>query len=293
MNVFRVSMRTVLAIVPASVLAIASSAGVASEGVRGVDYGDAPATRGYGRPSHVIREGVLLGQSVDGEDGNWFAEGARGDDRNGGALGGGDEFYRGDDDAVTLRTSGMPGEPWIVEVAASGANGLLQAWFDWDNNGQFDADEQYARDLRDIDGDGRIEFPLYGSADAQAVPTYARFRWSTMAGLDAVSPAPDGEVEDYQFRIIVPGAVAATGPQTIASVPAGIQPAMAAIPAASMPSIAAAAPAVIQAAVPATGALGSIGLGGTTLIAGALGAAAIVGIVAVLANNDSSSDTKR
>ncbi len=87
-----------------------------------------------------------------------------------------------------------------IEVIASGA-GLLNAWIDFNADGDWDdageqvfVDEQLASGVNPL----TIRTPM----GAVAGLTYARFRFSTDAGLLPTGLASDGEVEDYQIDII-------------------------------------------------------------------------------------------
>ena len=145
-----------------------------------VDYSDAPAS--YQSPSHIIVDGIRMGANVSEDVAGY-------DDATASA----DSF----DDGVTFPAS-LPGvDPVVVDV--SGDGGYLQAWVDWNRDGDFDdADEQIAQNLQDEDGDGTIEFIVPPSAAAQnANDVIARFRWSTQSDLNAYDGADDGEVEDY------------------------------------------------------------------------------------------------
>jgi len=162
-----------------------------------VDYGDAPA--GYGAPAHRIVSGVALGSGApDQETAQQFSAGANGDDLNG----------VDDENGVTIGalTQSLSG---LVTAVVQGAGGFLQAWFDWNGDGDFaDAGEQAATNLQDNGvGDtnpaaGTISFLATPPLTATTSQTYARFRWSTTSGLAASSgAAANGEVEDYAITI--------------------------------------------------------------------------------------------
>ena len=146
-----------------------------------VDYGDAPAS--YQNPSHVLVDGIQLGADVS-EDVDGYA------DANADA----DTF----DDGVTFPSVLPSINP--ISVSVEGDGGYLQAWVDWNQDGDFDdAGEQIAEDLQDTDGDGQIDIvasAATGTVDANDVIT--RFRWSTTPSIDPYEGADDGEVEDYQ-----------------------------------------------------------------------------------------------
>lgn len=146
-----------------------------------VDYGDAPAS--YQAPSHVIVDGIYLGEGVSDDTGSY-------DDANADA----DTF----DDGVTFPAVLPSINP--ITVSVSGDGGYLQAWVDWNQDGDVDdPGEQIAEDLQDADGDGQISIiasAATGTVDANDVIT--RFRWSTTPSINAYEGADDGEVEDYQ-----------------------------------------------------------------------------------------------
>lgn len=145
------------------------------------DYGDAPNTGGYGNPYHVISSEHRLGPTVTPETDGYNSPLALGDV----------------DDGVTIPGL-QAGVPATITAAVTGAGGYLQAWFDWNNDGDFsDAGEQVALNLQDLDADGEISFTVTPPALATATNVFARFRWSTQANLSPTEPAPDGEVEDY------------------------------------------------------------------------------------------------
>jgi uncharacterized repeat protein (TIGR01451 family) len=169
-----------------------------------IDYSDAPA--GYGSASHSIVSGVRIGAAVDGEAAAIPTANANGDDTS----------ATDDEDGVSFGTV-QRGAIASITVTASGAGGFLQAWIDWNGDGDWaDAGEQIATDLqdggvRDFDGaaNGRILVRALVPATASTTNAYARFRWSTTSGLSATAAATDGEVEDYRPSILTEGATPA------------------------------------------------------------------------------------
>ncbi len=173
-----------------------------------VDRGDAPAS--YGDPVHIIADvavaGTYLGaEPPDPEATTQFSADASGDD-----LDGFDDedgvilptFYAGGTAEVTVTVNEVTGGASGV----TGAVAYLQAWIDWDLDGTFDPGDMIAADLQDgsagdKDGvlNGQIVFDVNVPASATLAPTFARFRWSTTAGVVAV--ALDGEIEDYTLTI--------------------------------------------------------------------------------------------
>ncbi|MDZ7629461.1 MAG: GEVED domain-containing protein [Parvularculaceae bacterium] len=164
------------------------------------DWSDAPS--GYGTPSHKIVSGFSLGAgAADAEIAALPTVAATGDDASG----------ADDENGVTIGalTQGAAG---TAGATVAGAGGRLQAWFDWNGDGDFaDASEQVATDLQDNGvGDtnpaaGAIGLALAVPGGATTSQTYARFRWSTTSGLSATSTAAtNGEVEDYAVTIAPP-----------------------------------------------------------------------------------------
>jgi uncharacterized repeat protein (TIGR01451 family) len=173
-----------------------------------VDRGDAPES--YGDPQHVIADagvaGTYLGAVAPDPDATTqYTGNATGDDLDG----------SDDEDGVTMPQffqGGTTELTVIVNEVTGGASGItgavayLQAWIDFDGSGAFDPGEMIAADLQDgsagdKDGvlNGRIVFDVEVPEDATLFPTFARFRWSTTAGV--VQLALDGEVEDYPLTI--------------------------------------------------------------------------------------------
>jgi len=91
------------------------------------------------------------------------------------------------------------------------ADGLLDAWIDFNGNGTFDADEQIAASLPVVAGENSVSFAVPTSAVVGA--SFARFRISSAGGLAPTGFAANGEVEDYQVVVAAPtpGAAALSG----------------------------------------------------------------------------------
>lgn len=165
-----------------------------------VDRSDAPVTgTSYGEATHTVTAGLQLGVAIDADANPLASPDADGDDTNG----------TDDEDGVTLPAL-YQGIPARISVAVSESalnDGYLQAWIDWNGDGTFDPGEQVATDLQDNQtGDenaatGTIDFIVTPPVTATTSQTFARFRWSTAAGLDATAAAPDGEVEDHAVTV--------------------------------------------------------------------------------------------
>ncbi len=156
------------------------------------DFGDAPAS--YGNPRHDIVAGFRLGASVTAESGPYYNATASADAGDNGVTFG------------ALRQTATA----TATVSVVGVGGRLQAWFDWNKDGDFlDAGERVATNVGDnLTGDtnatvGTIGLSFTIPAGAVLGQTFARFRWSTQTGLDATTiTGHDGEVEDYAVTLL-------------------------------------------------------------------------------------------
>ncbi|BAY82189.1 hypothetical protein NIES267_16680 [Calothrix parasitica NIES-267] len=172
------------------------------------DLGDAPDTASNtssnnyqtlvsdNGPLHIINGPVGLGTLIDDGDTDGFGDGT---DDNADAS---DDV--GDDGVViggaTLQGQSIaPGQSITLDIATAGS-GKLNAWIDWNQDGDFDdANEQVATDV--TPNNNTISLPVNVPATATGGTTYARFRYSTQTGLTPTGAASDGEVEDYQVEI--------------------------------------------------------------------------------------------
>ncbi|WP_159966722.1 DUF11 domain-containing protein [Profundibacterium mesophilum] len=165
------------------------------------DRGDAPLTNtSYGDPQHLVVPNIYLGATPPDIDvasvGNVDATG---DDASG----------VDDEDGVTLPVlyaGGLAEITVTVNELISGVS-YLQAWMDFGGDGSFaNPGDQIAADLQDggpLDKDGLANGTILFDVTVPASPTvgntFARFRWSTVAGVTNSAPVGDGEVEDYQI----------------------------------------------------------------------------------------------
>ncbi len=175
-------------------------------GYRAFDFGDAPATYGTllaaNGPRHVLSTGqsaatpaLFLGASVDAEADGQPNAAATGDDL--GAPG-------DDENGVTFLSAVQAGQTAQIRVnvtEAAGVNGRLNAWIDFNRDGDFaDAGERVLFDRAVAPGDQVFDIAVPVSASVGA--THARFRLSTdAAAQSATGLALDGEVEDYALTI--------------------------------------------------------------------------------------------
>lgn len=179
-----------------------------------MDYGDAPVS--YGSPGHlIVSGGPRLGTNgADAESTPHHSANALGDDSNG----------ADDEDGIVFGAAQIGQSLLVTAFAPMGsASGYLNAWIDWNRDGDFlDAGEQILLNRRDdgtlqdsVADDGQIQFLVDVPPTASAGQTFARFRLSTQAGLAPdVGVAPDGEIEDHALTIAAyaPPGGAAVGP---------------------------------------------------------------------------------
>lgn len=160
------------------------------------DYGDLPAiygdiTSGVNGARHPVGA-YYLGQTVDAEvDAVVLAGTAFGDDFN----------LLPDEDGVELIGGGFEkGTLATFEITASLHGGYLQAWLDLDGDGNFtDPGERVAEDLILIKGANQIQVFIPATAPDKI---FARFRYGEF-GLELTGQAIVGEVEDYEFDVLV------------------------------------------------------------------------------------------
>jgi len=177
--------------------------------VRGMDLGDAPLAADSGFVAdyptqlsnngarHVIVDGSpFLGtMAPDAETNGQPDAGAAGDDND----------ADDDEDGVEFTTTLIPGNQVDASVTVTGA-GYLNAWIDFNADGDWDdTDEQIITDLWLETGTFQPDFDV--PYDATIGQTYARFRYSTTAGLAPTGRADDGEVEDDVANVIPAGSI--------------------------------------------------------------------------------------
>ncbi|MEM6474089.1 MAG: GEVED domain-containing protein, partial [Planctomycetota bacterium] len=161
----------------------------------GFDYGDAPApytsTMVDGGPRHRVDPLFSLGVNVSADS---DAE-----------LPNADTF----DDGITLPTTFQAGFSRSVGINLNNADGrtaFVDAWFDWNQNGQFDDNEQVTFATGGASGrtpiaPGGNSVLLTVPADAVPGQTFARFRLSESPVLGPEGDGGFGEVEDYSIVV--------------------------------------------------------------------------------------------
>ena len=162
------------------------------------DFGDAPDP-GYptllinGGAGHLMGGLQQLGAQNDGEPDGQPTPNADGDGP--------------EDDGVILPAALTQGATAAVTIHAGDDNGLLNAWIDFNDDGDWsDPGERIFHDTLIAAGPNTLTFDVPSGALTTS-QTFARFRLSTQAGLSFIGGAPDGEVEDYAVAI-APGSEA-------------------------------------------------------------------------------------
>ncbi len=187
------------------------------------DYGDAPdvlvgtdtldyQTTALDEGAHHVIEtgGPYLGGCVDADNGVFQDGQAQADDNSAFGFILGTCAIAGDDDDGVLFTDGTDpllsakaGDDLTIRVSSTPGCANLNAWIDWDGNGDFtDAGEQITTNDVSLTAGGQTDILIPIPSDQIPGPIYSRFRCSTEADLQPTGVAADGEVEDHVFYII-------------------------------------------------------------------------------------------
>lgn len=112
-----------------------------------------------------------------------------------------------DEDGITFGVAELGFEANVL-IEVEGGPAKVDAWIDFDRNGEFTPEEQIFTSTEVVAGDNLLTF----SVPKTATPgdTVARFRLSTEGGLAPFGIAKDGEVEDYLVSLL---------PQSLVQVP--------------------------------------------------------------------------
>jgi hypothetical protein len=161
------------------------------------DFGDAPqapylTTLSANGARHLLPSvpQMYLGAGVDVDLDGQPNSTATGDDDDG----------NDDEDGVTFTSQLVPGKTASVKVLAS-KTGYLDAWVDFDGNGKWiDAGDKIFSSQLLSAGLNSLSFSVPSTATPD-ITTFARFRFSTVGGLNYYGLAQDGEVEDYSVTI--------------------------------------------------------------------------------------------
>ena len=157
----------------------------------GLDFGDAPDSYSTSFDSSGPRHGeslLYLGDSLDTES-DAYVYPLSDDDSDG----------NDDDDGVSFVTGLEVNESAMIVANASEGNGYLNAWIDWDQDGEFTDDEKIITDEALDAGNNSVIFSVPSWAEPGA--TWSRFRISTLTGIGPTGGVSDGEVEDYLVSV--------------------------------------------------------------------------------------------
>jgi len=160
----------------------------------GMDFGDCPdpcypTLLVNDGARHIIDPNVFLGSGIDSESDGQPTVWADGDDIN----------DIPDEDGVSFTSVLFTDCTRDVNVVAS-CEGMLDAWFDFNADGDWSDPCEQIFTSEPLDAGSNILTFIIPS-DAVTAETYARFRFSTVGGLEPNGPALDGEVEDYLVSI--------------------------------------------------------------------------------------------
>ncbi len=163
------------------------------------DFGDLPARYGITLLSENgarhARSAFFLGTSFDVDLDGQPSEAADGDDTT----------NLDDEDGIIVQPL-VPGTTGSLVAIASRHGGNLQGWFDFNNNGVFEASEKVISNVALLPGPNDVTFQI--PAGMALTDIFARFRYGEF-GIDSVTgPALIGEVEDYLVPL-APGVVPA------------------------------------------------------------------------------------
>ena len=164
------------------------------------DFGDAPSSYPVNLASNGARHTVgslFLGASVDTEADGFSSEDASADGS--------------DEDGVALPNSLSAGQTVSLAITASVSGGFLNAWIDWNGDGDWlDSREQISVDRLLNAGVNNLSIAV--PAGARSGLTFARFRLSETTGLAPTGSVETGEVEDYRVFVSTPGVWTPLGP---------------------------------------------------------------------------------
>ncbi len=153
-----------------------------------------------------LRSRPILGSQIDAEPNGIASEDASSDGL--------------DDDGVRfsfLETGNFA----TAEVTVSNGPGHLDAWIDFNGDGDWDdAGEQIATSLPMETGVNFLSFLI--PTEAYVGDTYGRFRISSLGGLSTTGLALDGEVEDYLIPVHAPLGFDSIGDQLLSNSEAGL-----------------------------------------------------------------------
>jgi outer membrane protein assembly factor BamB len=102
-----------------------------------------------------------------------------------------------DEDGIIFIDPLIPGALVNINAIANQGGGYLNAWCDFDNNGNWlDIDDQIITDQILVTGSNPLSFIMPPTANSGAY--YFRFRYSSITGISFNGLVADGETEDYR-----------------------------------------------------------------------------------------------
>jgi LruC domain-containing protein len=163
--------------------------------VTDLDFGDAPDTYGTSLSSGGARHDISSGL--------YYMGSANADAESDAELGTSDDVVNLNDEAgdgVSISTASVSMTA-AVSVSVPLSSGYLNAWADWNQDGDFDANEQIFTGESLAAGSNTLLINV-PSNDAMANQNiWMRFRYSSTETLSPTGGAPDGEVEDHSVLI--------------------------------------------------------------------------------------------
>lgn len=166
---------------------------VTSIAVPTTDFGD---WNGAADASSLASSNLRMGALADTEYVSTLNATATGDDTTG----------SDDEDGVTIpsQVPGTAGSATVVVTNNSGAPGYLNAWIDYNNNGEFEVEEQIATNTIIATGTNGATQTVNFVVPVDSVPGQrgARFRLTSTQNPGAVGASGMGEVEDNMVTIV-------------------------------------------------------------------------------------------
>jgi len=153
------------------------------------DWGDAPlpypTLKSDNGARHSVNPAYYLGDKIDSDNDGKPDQNAEGDDNDG----------NDDEDGIVFQKNLFKGDTALAVVTAS-AVGILNAWFDFNHDGDWDDPGERIANFQISAGSNLV--PIFVPAGADTGMTYARFRYS-----DSIFDRYDGLVEIGEVEDIV------------------------------------------------------------------------------------------
>lgn len=161
------------------------------------DWGDLPnqygaTTLAQNGARHIYDGNMFLGSSVDQELNGTASANANFDDNNG---------IGDDENGVAFSTLFDDSTSMTLTVTASTNGGWLQGWFDWNENGIFEASEKAVSNILLSEGENIITIDV-PTALLTDDTVFVRFRYGEEGINSIFGEAQKGEVEDYAISVV-------------------------------------------------------------------------------------------